>query len=241
MRNLEADFLFRFGRLFKEYICLGFVTMENQCLKFPKNNQGALRADSYKNVKTMIDQMVPMGNRINKDDHNLKIGRRIVLSKSFVGSPRWYSQFQDGMAIMKHSWRNPEDSGMMWMTRPGSFPWVWLSSAYSGNQFSSCTSVMKASLATGPALEPNTAVLYRNQFPIWHALLCSGLSTHYVVTWVVSAWAAGKVFTSSQDAWYGGREPASHYNLLFRNQSSALGSFKWCSCLQPSSPGTSSW
>ena len=76
--------------------------MENQRLKYQKNNQGALRADTYKNVKTLLDQMVPIGDKINRDDHKLKIGRRIVLSKSFTGSPRWYhSQFQDGMAICR--------------------------------------------------------------------------------------------------------------------------------------------
>ena len=102
MRNLDSDFLFRFGRLFQEYLCLGFTTMESQRLKFHKNNQGALRADSYKNVKDAITDLEPMGDRISRDDHQLKIGKRIVLSKSFVGSPRWYNaQFQDGMAICR--------------------------------------------------------------------------------------------------------------------------------------------
>ena len=102
MRNLNADFLFRFCRLFQEYICLAFTTIENQRLNFQKNNQAALRADSYKNVKDAMKDLVPLGDRISKDEHHLKIGRSIILSKSFVGSPRWYnSQFQDGMAICR--------------------------------------------------------------------------------------------------------------------------------------------
>ena len=102
MRNLEEDFIFRCGRLFQEYICLAYATVENQKLKFNKNNQGALRADTYKNIKEVLSDIVPIGDRISKDDHNLKIGKRIILPKSFVGSPRWYnSQFQDGMAICR--------------------------------------------------------------------------------------------------------------------------------------------
>ena len=102
MRNPQSDFLFRSCRLFQEYICLAFTTIENQKLKFQKNNQGALRADTYKNVKEALTDIVPIGDKIRKDDHHLKIGRKIVLSKSFVGSPRWYhSQFQDGMAICR--------------------------------------------------------------------------------------------------------------------------------------------
>ena len=60
MRKPSADFLFRFGRLFQEYVCLAFTTMENQRLKYQKNNQGALRADTYKNVKRAIKEISPM-------------------------------------------------------------------------------------------------------------------------------------------------------------------------------------
>ena len=61
-----------------------------------------MRADSDKNIKEVISERVPMTDRICSDDHNMKLGKRIVLSKSFVGSPRWYnSQFQDGMAICR--------------------------------------------------------------------------------------------------------------------------------------------
>ena len=90
MRNPDEDFLFRFGRLFQEYICLAFTTIENQKLKFQKNNQAALRADTYKNVKDVMTDRVPIGDKFSKDDHQLNIGKRIVLSKSFIGSPRWY-------------------------------------------------------------------------------------------------------------------------------------------------------
>ena len=102
MRCLTSDFLFRAGRLFQEYLCMAFTTIESQKLKFQRKNQKALRADTYKNVKEVVSEKMPMSDKIYSDDHNLKLGKRIVLSKSFVGSPRWYnSQFQDGMAICR--------------------------------------------------------------------------------------------------------------------------------------------
>ena len=108
MRNSKCDFIFRFGRLFQEYLCLAFTTMESQRLKFQRNNQNSLRADSYKNIREALHNRLPITDRITADDHNLKLGKRIILSSSFVGSPRWYnSKFQDGMAICR-KYRKPD-------------------------------------------------------------------------------------------------------------------------------------
>jgi hypothetical protein len=99
MRNLDSDFLFRGCRLFQEYLCLAFTTIESQRLKFARNNQKALRADSYKNIKEVLRDRVPVTDKVHSNDHTLKTGRRVVLPSSFVGSPRWYNaQFQDAMA-----------------------------------------------------------------------------------------------------------------------------------------------
>ena len=54
MRNLTSDFIFRAGRLFQEWLCIAFTTVQSQKLKFHRNNQAALRADTYKNVKEVI-------------------------------------------------------------------------------------------------------------------------------------------------------------------------------------------
>ena len=102
MRCPGSDFIFRGRRLFQEYLCIAFTTIESQKLKFQRKNQKALRADTYKNVKDVVSERMPVTDKIYHDDHNLKLGKRIVLSKSFIGSPRWYnSQFQDGMAICR--------------------------------------------------------------------------------------------------------------------------------------------
>ena len=53
-------------------------------------------------MKDAVSNRLPIGDKFSKDDHQLKIGKRVVLSKSFIGSPRWYhSKFQDGMVICR--------------------------------------------------------------------------------------------------------------------------------------------
>ena len=91
----------------------------------------------------------------------------------------------------------------------------------------------------------NTAVLYRE--PV-SQLACSAL---VCPPNMLAALAVGNVFTSSEDSWTGGREPASHYNFLFRIQNLRLRQFKvvflttasfsrymFLCCWQNNSPGT---
>ena len=80
MRDLSADYIFRAGRLFQEYLCIAFTTIQSQKLKFHRNNQTALRADTYKNIKDVLSERVPMDFRLHKEDHQLKLGRRIMQS-----------------------------------------------------------------------------------------------------------------------------------------------------------------
>ena len=55
-----------------------------------------------------MSERLPLTDKVTADDHELKIGKRIVLSSSYVGSPRWYnSKFQDGMAICR-KFRKPD-------------------------------------------------------------------------------------------------------------------------------------
>ena len=73
MRDYYSDFLFRGGRLFQEYLCIAFATMESQRLKFIKFNQKSLRADSYKNIKEVLDERVPMTDKILPGDDTLEL------------------------------------------------------------------------------------------------------------------------------------------------------------------------
>ena len=105
-RDDEQDYLHKAGRLYQEWICMSWLAVENQKLQYQRQNQKALRADSYKNVREATEErrrdLAPREDGMFSDD-NLQpaIGRKI-LSSSFVGSPRWYnSQFQDAMAIVR--------------------------------------------------------------------------------------------------------------------------------------------
>ena len=46
----KADYIHLAQRLFQEWICMAWITVENQKLNFQRMNQKALRADSYKYI-----------------------------------------------------------------------------------------------------------------------------------------------------------------------------------------------
>ena len=105
VRDKASDYLFMAGRLFQEWLCMGWVTTENQKLAYQRMHQKELRADTYRNIKEVVDarnlELAPPEDGMYPDDHRPRIGRK-VLSSSYVGSPRWYNaQFQDGMAICR--------------------------------------------------------------------------------------------------------------------------------------------
>ena len=100
------NYLHRAARLYQEWLCMAWVTIENQRLAYQKLNQKALRADTYKSLKEATEErareLAPRGDGMYQDDHRApQVGRKI-LSSSFAGGPRWYNaKFQDGMAICR--------------------------------------------------------------------------------------------------------------------------------------------
>ena len=84
-RDLLGDYLHLAGRLFQEWI---WVVVESQRLNFQRQNQKALRADSYKNVKEATEErrrdLAPREDGMYSDDNQQPgIGRKILL-RSFV-------------------------------------------------------------------------------------------------------------------------------------------------------------
>ena len=82
---------------------MGWVTAENQKLAYQWQHQKKLRADTYKNIREVLEarqlEIAPVLDAMDRDDHHPKIGKKI-LSSTYVGSPRWYNaHFQNGMAI----------------------------------------------------------------------------------------------------------------------------------------------
>ena len=102
----NEDYLMMASRLFQEWICMAYVSVENQRLNYQKQHQKELRADSYKNVQEAVDErraeLAPREDGLFQDDHQRPTIGRKILSSSFTGSPRWYNgKFQDGMAIVR--------------------------------------------------------------------------------------------------------------------------------------------
>ena len=102
----NGDFLHKAARLFQEWLCMGWLTVEDNRLAYHSLNQKALRADSYKNVQQATEERMqelrPREDGLYGDDHQRPAIGRKILASSFTGSPRWYNaKFQDGMAICR--------------------------------------------------------------------------------------------------------------------------------------------
>jgi len=103
VRSVSMDYIFRAGKLFQEYVIMAFIMMQSQRLNFQRQNQKALRADTYRNVREMTEAMQRQElDGMYPDDHSLpRVGRKI-LSSSLGGSPRWlHKMFQNAMAVVR--------------------------------------------------------------------------------------------------------------------------------------------
>ena len=83
---------------------MGWVATEDQRLNYQNQNQKALRADTYKNVREATEERLqaPRADALYNDDHQRPPPGRKILASSFTGSPRYYNaKFQNGMAICR--------------------------------------------------------------------------------------------------------------------------------------------
>jgi hypothetical protein len=96
-----VDYIHRAGRLYQEWICMGWHATENQTLNWQAMNQPQLRADTYKSVRDVVRARQQMALGQPSEEGSVRVGTK-VLARSFVGSPRWYHmQFLDAMAICR--------------------------------------------------------------------------------------------------------------------------------------------
>ena len=83
-RGDNQDYLHMGCKLFQEWLCLAWVTVENQRLTYQSMNQKSLRAESYTNVREIVENRAAQG----PGEGPQTIGRKKILASSFVGSPR---------------------------------------------------------------------------------------------------------------------------------------------------------
>ncbi|KAK9053094.1 hypothetical protein SSX86_029724 [Deinandra increscens subsp. villosa] len=98
-REDETSTLLRGGRLFQQYLVDAYTAIEEQRLKWVRNNQKDLRVELYNNLCDAVTR---------GDTRADAVGQRIVLPSTFTGSPRYMVQnYQDAMALCR-TYGNPD-------------------------------------------------------------------------------------------------------------------------------------
>ncbi|CAN6928190.1 unnamed protein product, partial [Brassica oleracea] len=98
--SLQYPLLFpRGGRLLHQYVVDVYTAIEEDQLRWARNNQDVLRAELYSNVLDAV----------SKGDTDAKIiGQRFILPPSFTGGPRYLvEKYHDAMAICRE-YGNPD-------------------------------------------------------------------------------------------------------------------------------------
>ncbi|GJU18149.1 DNA helicase PIF1, ATP-dependent [Tanacetum coccineum] len=98
-RPNESSTLLRGGRLFQQYLVDAYTAVEEQRLNWTRNNQDTLRVELYHNLCDAVTR---------GDTSAVGLGKRIVLLRTFTGSPRYMMQnYQDAMALCR-TYGNPD-------------------------------------------------------------------------------------------------------------------------------------
>ncbi|XP_059168222.1 uncharacterized protein LOC131950184 [Physella acuta] len=94
IQNHEHEFnhILRGGRLFQQYLVDMAAKMEGERLNFIRTNQVSLRSSTYKGLTDAL----------NDNDDLQNIGKRVILSSTFVGGPRYMMErCQDAMMYIR--------------------------------------------------------------------------------------------------------------------------------------------
>ncbi|GJV44873.1 ATP-dependent DNA helicase PIF1-like protein [Tanacetum coccineum] len=98
-RHNQGTTLLRGGRLFQQYLVDAYTAIEEQRLKWTRNNQDTLCVDVYHNLCDVVTR---------GDTSAAGLGKRIVLPRTFTGSPRYMMQnYQDAMVLCR-TYENPD-------------------------------------------------------------------------------------------------------------------------------------
>ncbi|GKA76485.1 putative PIF1 DNA helicase/replication protein A1-like protein [Tanacetum coccineum] len=95
----QGNTLLKGGRLFQQYLVDAYSAVEEQRLKWTSNNQDTLRVDLYHNLCDAVTR---------GDTNAVGLVKRIVLPRTFTGSPRYMmNNYQDAMALCR-AYDNPD-------------------------------------------------------------------------------------------------------------------------------------
>lgn len=97
-RLSEGMTLIKGGRLLHQYVVDAYTSIEQERLRWARNNQDQLRADLYSNVFDAVGK---------GETDAAQVGQRTILPSSFTGGPRYMiEKYHDAMAICR-TYGNP--------------------------------------------------------------------------------------------------------------------------------------
>ncbi|KAF8090552.1 hypothetical protein N665_0473s0004 [Sinapis alba] len=182
-RLKEGMTLRKGGRLLHQYVVDIYTSIEEDRLRWTRNNQDVLRADLYNNIVDAVG---------NGDTDAKAIGQRFILPSSFTGGPRYLiEKYHDAMAICRE-FGNPD----LFMTMTANPNWKEIKehlAAYGGDSpndrpdiecrvFKMKLDELLQDFKNGTFFKPYTAALHRIEFqkrglPHAHILLWFGNTT----------------------------------------------------------------
>jgi len=93
-RPNECKTLTRSKRLFQQFLCDAYTTIESNCVSYIMFNQSKLRCENYSSLKKASEAGTTS---INEE------GNKVLIPTSFTGGPRYMVQsYYDAMAICEH-------------------------------------------------------------------------------------------------------------------------------------------
>ena len=109
VRTDEYSSLHLSGRLFQQYMADQWAKVDQDNLRYIRNNQQQIRADLYNRL----------ADALAADD--IRNAVRIVLPSSFIGGPRNKQQlYRDAMAVVAEKGCNTAHCAVLLLTRPSS-------------------------------------------------------------------------------------------------------------------------
>ena len=93
IRKNHFNSALRGGKLSQQYFCDMFYRAEKWKLNWVRSNQSQIKAEKYAGLHDAIAN----------DDDLQRMGFRLILPPTIIGSPRWYVEhFQDAMAVVRN-------------------------------------------------------------------------------------------------------------------------------------------
>ena len=113
-RTCDFNVLLSSGRRFQQYFFEMFVKAESERLSWPRHNQSKSRASDYTHLCELLADAVTNKNEINEwtgnnnHDHDLNVGRLVVLPSNHIGSNIYMRQKMNDILAISNAVSHPD-------------------------------------------------------------------------------------------------------------------------------------